>query len=145
MKKMILGLAFALSSLASFAKDENVSQKVLDAFHSSFATVSQVEWANGSNYYRASFVYNNKHVFAYYDLDGQLMGLTRYLSSTDLPLNLQTSLKNDYSDYWISDLFEAAREDGTTYYITLENADTRIVLKSTGTLEWEQYKKFKKI
>lgn len=145
MKKMILGLAFALSSLASFAKDENVSQKVLDAFHSSFATVSQVEWANGSNYYRASFVYNNKHVFAYYDLDGQLMGLTRYLSSTDLPLNLQTSLKNDYSDYWISDLFEAAREDGTTYYITLENADTRIVLKSTGTLEWEQYKKFRKI
>ncbi len=145
MKKMILGLAFALSSLASFAKDENVSQKVLDAFHSSFATVSQVEWANGSNYYRASFVYNNKHVFAYYDLDGQLMGLTRYLSSTDLPLNLQTSLKNDYSDYWISDLFEAAREDGTTYYITLENADTRIVLKSTGTLEWEQYKKFRKV
>ena len=145
MKKMILGLAFALSSLASFAKDENVSQKVLDAFHSSFAAVSQVEWANGSNYYRASFVYNNKHVFAYYDLDGKLMGLTRYLSSNDLPLSLQTSLKNDYSDYWISDLFEAAREDGTTYYITLENADTRIVLKSTGTLEWEQYKKFRKI
>jgi hypothetical protein len=145
MKKMILGLAFALSSLASFAKDENVSQKVLDAFHSSFATVSQVEWANGSNYYRASFVYNNKHVFAYYDLDGQLMGLTRYISSNDLPLCLQTSLKNDYSDYWISDLFEAAREDGTTYYITLENADTRIVLKSTGTLEWELYKKFRKV
>ena len=142
---MILGLAFALSSLASFAKDDNVSQKVLNAFHSSFATVSQVEWATGSNYYRASFVYNNRHVFAYYNMDGELMGLTRYLSSTDLPLGLQSSLKNDYSDYWISDLFEAAREDGTTYYITLENADTRIVLKSTGTLEWEQYKKFKKI
>lgn len=145
MKKMILGLAFALCSFAAFAKDDNVSQKVLDAFHSSFNTVSQVEWATGSNYYRASFVYNNKHVFAYYTMDGTLMGLTRYISSTDLPMTLQNSLKQDYADYWISDLFEAAREDGTTYYITLENADTRIVLKSTGTFEWEQYKKFRKI
>ena len=138
-------LAIAVSSLAAFAGEENVSPKVLDAFNQEFKATTQVEWATGENYYRASFIYNNKHVFAYYNMDGELLALTRYLSSMDLPLNLQTGLKKDYSNYWISDLFEVSRDGGTHYYITLENADTRLILQSSGTEGWDVYKKINKI
>ncbi len=140
---MILTLAIAVSTLSAFAGDENVNQKVLDAFKTEFATAKEVEWSVGSNYYKATFVYNEKYVFAYYNESGELLGLTRYLSPVDLPLALQSSLKKNYEGYWVSDLFEAAKNDVTNYYITLENADSRIVLKSAGNT-WSVHSKAKK-
>ena len=144
MKKMIITLAIAISTLSAFAGEENVNPKVLDAFKTQFKAVKQVEWTVGTDFYRATFVYNDKHVFAYYNTDGELLGLTRYISPLDLSLNLQINLKNNYANYWISDLFEVAKTDGTTYYITLENADTKIVLKATDGNAWTFHQKTKK-
>ena len=145
MKKMILSLAIALTTLSAFAAgEENVNQKVLDAFKNEFNTVREVEWAAGADYYRAAFVYNEKYVFAYYSTEGDLLGITRYISPADLPMNLQISLKKKYSSYWISDLFEVAKNETTSYYITVEDADTKIVLKSTGGSDWSVFKTEKK-
>ena len=78
-------------------------------------------------------------------MDGELLNMGRYISSLQLPLNLLTRLKNAYSEYWISDLFEMSNKEGTHYYVTLENADTSIMLKSLIGGEWETYKKKTKI
>ena len=141
MKKMTLTLAIALSTLCSFAGEVNVSGKVLDAFNNSFATAKDVTWTASRNYYKAAFVFNNQHVFAFYSTEGELMGLTRYISSLDLPISLQASLKKDYNNYWISDLFEVSNSEGTSYYITLENADAKLVLKSISGDDWKSYDK----
>lgn len=144
MKKIIMILAVLISTTSAFAGEENVATKVLNAFKTEFNTAKEVEWTVGSNYYKAAFVYNEKHVFAYYNGEGELLGLTRYLSSDDLPLNLQNNLKKSYSKYWISDLFEVAKSDGTAYYITLEDADTKIILKASAESDWSVYKKTRK-
>ena len=144
MKKIVLTLAIAISTLSAFAKDEKVATKVLDAFKSEFTSATEVEWTVGSSYYMATFTYNDKYVFAYYNEEGTLLGLTHYISSSELPFALQSSLKKDYSDYWISDLFEVVKNGTTNYYITLENADTKIVLQSIGGSSWEDFKKIRK-
>ena len=144
MKKIIITLVIAMSTLGAFAREDNVSPKVLDAFNTEFTTAKEVKWTAGSNYYKATFIYNEKYVFAYYNPDGELLGLTRYISPVDLPVNLQSSLKKNYVDYWVSNLFEVAKDDGTVYYITLENADTKIVLRSYGGSEWSAYQKIRK-
>ncbi len=144
MKKMILTLAIIAGSLGAFAGEKDVNPKVLNAFKTEFNTAREVEWTIASNYYRATFVYNEKHVFAFYNENGELLGLTRYLSPLDLPISLQANLKKSYAAYWISDLFEVAKNDGTAYYLTLENADTKIVLKSTDSSNWNMYTKVKK-
>ena len=144
MKKIILTLAVALSTVCSFAGEVNVSSRVLDAFKSEFASAKEVTWTAGSNYYKAAFVFNNQHVFAFYNMDGELMGMTRNITSLDLPINLQVDLKKGYSNYWISDLFEVSNGDGTSYYITLENAGTKIILKSTSSEDWSVYQKITK-
>jgi hypothetical protein len=77
MKKMILTVAVALITLGVMAAGPD--QKVLDAFNQDFKSAKEVEWTAGINYYRATFSYNDKHVFAYYDLNGELMGLTAFL------------------------------------------------------------------
>lgn len=142
MKKMFLALAVCFSTLGAFA-GETVNKKVLDAFHSAFATASEVSWTTGDNYAKATFSYNGKYVFAYYSNEGELLALTRYISPADLPLTLQNNLKKNYEGYWVSDLFEASKNDGTSYYATLENADTKIVLNASGG-RWTVYTKTKK-
>lgn len=145
MKKMILVLAITISTLSAFASnEEKVNAKVLDAFQTEFTSAKEVSWTACDNYYRAEFTFNDQHVQAYYSLEGELMGLTRYITSLDLPMNLQTSLKKSYADYWISDLFEVTKSDSTGYYITLENADSVIIMKATATDNWSVYKKAKK-
>jgi hypothetical protein len=146
MKKILLSLAMfvTIGTMSAFADSANVSPKVLTAFSNDFNSAKEVEWTVGSNFYRAAFTFNGNHVFAFYNTDGDLLGLTRYISSLDLPMNLQMGLKKNYSDYWISDLFEVANNNGTSYYITLENADTKIMLKATGNSDWRTYNKVRK-
>jgi len=144
MKKMILTLAIVVSTMSAFAGEGQVNQKVLEAFRTEFNTAKEVAWSAGDNYYRATFTFNEKHVFAYYSVEGELLGITRYISPADLPISLQQSLKKEYTGFWISDLFEVARNDESGYYITLENADSKIVLKASDIYGWSPYQKVKK-
>ncbi len=141
MKKMILTLAIAITTLGAFAREVNVSSTVLNSFKTEFSSAKEVKWTTGSNYYKASFMLNNQYVFAFYTTEGELLGVTRYISSLDLPINLQSGLKKAYADYWISDLFEVSNVNGTGYYITIENADIKIVLQSTNGSDWSVYQK----
>lgn len=144
MKKMILTLAIAVSSLASFAAEESVNAATLNAFNKEFAGAADVTWTVGKSSYKASFTMNDQHLVAYYTPAGELMGITRNISSLDLPLNLQSGLKKNYGSYWISDLFEVSGDEGTSYYITIEKADESIILEASNGGKWSVYKKITK-
>ena len=144
MRKIILMLAITISTMSAFASDTKVDAKVLESFKTEFAAAKEVSWSDAGSYYRAEFTFNGQHVNAYYSKEGELLGLTRYISPIDLPLNLQIGLKNKSKGYWISDLFETTKDISTTYYITLEDADTQIVLKASAGDTWSVYKKIKK-
>lgn len=146
MKRLLVTLTIALSmvSFSSFASgEETVSAKALESFKTSFKSATEVTWSVSENFYKANFSLNGQYVSAYYDEQGKLMGLTRNISSLQLPIALQAELKKNYENYWITDLFEVANDDGTSYYITLETADTKIVLKSAGS-DWTTYQKQRK-
>ena len=137
-------LAIAISSITAFASDENVNSTVLSSFNKEFAGAKDVQWTTTNNYYKASFVFNDQFVSDFYQLDGELIATSRNISSLELPINLQTSLKKNYSKYWISDLFEISNNEGTSYYITLDKADSKVVLKSSGS-KWDVFRKATKI
>lgn len=145
MKKIfiILGLVVA-TGVCSAYPSERVSQRVLASFKSEFSSASNVEWETGNNYFRATFSLNEQRIFAFYDLEGELMSVGRYISSPQLPLNLFANLKTDYDGYWITDLFEVSNGEGVNYYVTLENADTKMVLHSSNAGVWTSYSKNKK-
>lgn len=147
MKRLLLTLTVALSltSLSSFAGgDEKISAKALESFKNLFKSATGVNWSVSENYYKANFSLNGQNVSAYYDEQGIMMALTRNISPLNLPIALQANLKKNYDEYWISDLFEMANDEGTSYYITLENADTKMILKSTSGSGWSTYKKQRK-
>lgn len=142
MKKIIITLAAIMTlSLCAFAGEENVRPEVLKAFQSKFETAQDVEWKAGSNYYKANFTYNGYRLVAFYNSDAELLGITRYIVSAQLPLYLQNKIKSKYQNYWITDLFELSNAAGFIYYITLENADQKIILKSEYGSDWQVFQK----
>lgn len=146
MKKILFVFGFlAIVGVSSAYPSEKVSPKVLASFKAEFSTAKDVTWETGNNYFRAAFSLNGQRVFAYYTVDAELVSIARYISSLQLPINLFTKLKNDYSKYWISDLFEVSNTDGVHYYVTLENADTKLVMNSSNGANWATYNKNKKI
>jgi hypothetical protein len=145
MKKILLVLAITICTLSAFANEGKVTTKVLEAFQTEFNSAKEVSWSTGDNYFKAEFIFNGQHVSAFYSTDGDLLGITRYITVLDLPVSLQASLKKNYDGFWISDLFEVTKSDNTGYYITLESADTKIVMKASDADEWSVYKKVKKI
>ena len=143
-------LLIASIAIASFFTKANaapgpkdVPPMVLQSFKSAFNEAKAISWSSATNLYKAEFVVNEQYLTAFYNTANELVALTRNLASTQLPVALQTTLKKDYSNYWISDLFEVASEEGTSYYVTLETADTKVVLKSNLST-WTTYQKSKK-
>ena len=147
MKKIMMMLAMVLTigTTYAFTGEEVVNKQALSAFKAEFAGATDAAWSVGTEYYRVSFTLNDQKLFAFYSTEGEFMAVSRYISSLQLPLNLQSSLKRFYNNYWVTDLFELARNNGTGYYVTLENADSKIVLKSTDGSDWSVYQKYKKV
>jgi hypothetical protein len=147
MKKRILLLSIALVSFTafSFAADAPaISKNVIVSFNKQFSDARDIKWEHRASFDKAQFTINDMVLFAYYNNNGELLAVTRYISPKHLPLQILTSLKKDYTGYWISDLFEIHTDAGTDYFATLENGDQITVLKSEGTNGWQIFQKEKK-
>ncbi len=148
MKKSFLTWALLLmvGVSTSFAHGfEGVSEKVMNSFKKEFANAENVQWESGKEFAKATFSYHGQVMFAYYNNDGTLLAVTRNIMAGQLPLSLLSEVKKNYSEYWISDLFEMSSNNETSYYITLENGDQKIVLRSVDSTSWDVYRKDKKV
>ena len=144
--KILIGVFVLLTSISSaFANGkEEVSDKIIKSFEKEFAGAQDVQWTTSKDFVKVTFTLNEQVVYAFYEQDGKLLGVTRNIVSSQLPINLYTDLKKNYSTHWITDLFEMASSNENVYYVTLENADQKLVLKSSGTSGWELFRKERK-
>lgn len=146
MKRTIFALALSLVlGTASFANnDESINEKAAQSLKKEFAQAKDVSWQKTGDMLRATFTLNEKVLFAYYNQSGDLMAITRNITTDQLPIALQTMLRKNYGGYWVSDLFEMVSGGQTSYYVTVENADQKVVLKSEDFGSWSTYRKEKK-
>ena len=147
MKKIaqLLVLAMIISA-TTFATNihDNVNKNIQAAFTEKFAGAKEVSWATTDNYVKASFQINGQFMAAYFTGSGNLIGVARNLLSQQLPINLQTGLKKELTGGWITELFEYATDEETSYFATLENADQKVVVQSIDSHNWVVVKKSKK-
>ena len=144
MKKSILLIVTVLfvgmTSLMANNK-EGINEKALTSFQKEFKNATEVQWESGNHYLRVSFSFNEQVLTAYYNEEGERLAVIRNIRTTELPMGLMENLKQSYSNYWISDLFEFHGREEAAYYITIENADHKITLKSCGMLDWISFRK----
>lgn len=145
MKPLLIILTFLASVFAQplFATNRDVTPVVLKSFQTKFATAKEVTWTSSESLFKAHFELNGQVVTAFYSTDGALLAVTRNITTHQLPLSLQTTLRKGHESAWVTDLFELNSEEGTAYYATLETAESKIVLKSSGQ-SWTAFSKSKK-
>jgi hypothetical protein len=142
-KKIVLAAALLLTVgvTSSFATPvDGGNDAVTISFRKDFKKAEVIQKEVGKNFTKITFRLNNMVMFAFYNEDGTLLAITRNIQSNQLPLQLLMDLKQNYANYWICDLFEYSGDGNTTYYVTLENADSRVILRSNST-DWEVYDK----
>ena len=155
MKKRNLLLSIALVSFTAFSfatatpttssvAPAAISKSVINSFNNEFTNASDIRWESNANFVKAQFTVNNMVLSAYFNKAGELIAVTRFISPSQLPLGMFSSLKKTYKGYWVTDLFEIQTESGTAYYATVENADQIIVLKSEGLSSWQTFQKVRK-
>jgi hypothetical protein len=140
MKKIILSMAIALAVFSTaFAKPDSINDRAVAAFQKDFHKASQVEWTSTNNYVMASFLMDNETQFAYYDFQGNLIGVVHHILTSSLPADLSKDIKKHYSNYWVSELFQITTDQGVFYYIRLKNADETIALTTEGGNSWQRF------
>lgn len=148
MKKFFVTAAVALFvSLTSFAADiKKVNQKVLAAFEKEFATATHVTWEvlKGEEIYHASFLYSGEVMDVYYSAEAELIAIGRNISQERLPLLVNKTLRNSFSNYQFRQASEYMSADTTSYIITLENEKQTIVVRIYNDGHSEVMKKTKK-
>ncbi len=143
--KQITTFALALlMSLCSFAKPvDSTRGEIKTSFQKSFQNARIMSTEVRRGFTKLTFRMNEVIMFAYYSENGELLAVTRNIVSSQLPMGLLMSLKNDYRGYWITELFELSGDGLNSYYVSLENADSKVVLRSNGDT-WEEYSTTKK-
>lgn len=138
---LLLTVASSFSYAGTTAND--LSHRLKISFRRDFKNATFL----GSEIYektiKVTLSMDNTILWAYYTIDGKLLGVVHNICSTELPESLKQDLKEGYSDYWIKELFELKGNDGT-YYVSLENANETLNLHSTEDGGWEVYSRVKK-
>lgn len=146
-KKIALMLALLLTVGISYSfasPNEEVNGDIKISFHKNFRDAQIMGSEVHNNITKLTFSMNNVVFFAFYSENGDLLAVTRNILSSQLPVNLMVSLKNDYSGYWITELFEFNGDGQNNYYVSLESADSKLTLRSTDNKNWEVYGKTSK-
>ncbi len=129
--KTVLAAAVMLFSASAFAANgDNVTAPVKAAFKKDFSTATYVTWEKVSDFYFAKFTLNNITIDAAYNEDGDLVGTSRRLEVSQLPLKVSVALSQKYEGYALSgDVLELTFEGQTNFYVTAENEKQMLVLK----------------
>jgi hypothetical protein len=126
---LIVALMIATTTFASENPAQKSQQMQLD-FNKHFAAATSVSWLSSSNLTTANFLMNGQYLSVHYSPDAKMLGISRNVVSSDLPLSLQRDLGSYLSKYWITEAFEYATNGTDDYYVVLENADVKLILKN---------------
>jgi len=143
-KKAAIMMALLLTVCVSysFAKPaDSLNGDIRTSFRKDFQTAHIISTEGHKGFTKLTFKMNDVVMYAFYSDNGQLLAVTRNITSNQLPIQLLLEVKKDYSNYWITDCFELTGEGASNYYITLENADGSVTLRSNGTENWDVYDK----
>ena len=136
---LFLTLGVSSSFAATTTPNNEENQVVLASFHKDFRTAEVMVVEAKKEYTKVTFKLNNLVLFAFYSENGDLIAVVRNILSSQLPIQLLMDLKQNHSNCWITDLFEIDSNGQINYYVTLENGDSQVTLRSTSSNNWETY------
>jgi len=134
MKKLIiLTLAVIALGTSAFADtNKKTSYNGASHFSSTFTTAKEVNWSADAKFEKVSFLENGIKKEVFYTHKGELIGSAKAFAFDKLPKSaLQTiTTKYTYPEFQLEDVIQFENAEGeTSYFVSMDNADMKIVLE----------------
>jgi hypothetical protein len=151
MKKLFITAAIAtLFSVAAFADngkqngdEENVSYNALSDFKSDFKDADNTVWSITESFQKVHFTERNKIYTAFYNLDGDYLGLTENVNYNRIALPARKEIADEYKDYKVMDVIKYntnTTKEPTAYFVDLQKNNREILLKVSADNEVSYFK-----
>ncbi|WP_147203536.1 hypothetical protein [Segetibacter aerophilus] len=143
MKNLILSALLAVTVSTAFATGETkISYFVLNSFKHDFKDVTNVTWTSKTGLAKASFIYNNQKMDAFYNPNGSLFATSKNINLDELPVGAKRSFAKRYEGYSVKEAIKYESQDEQSYYISAENEKESLIIKID---EAEHLQLFKRI
>jgi hypothetical protein len=148
MKKIFITIAtIGLLGTSAFAKVEGkksekaatVSYSVRNEFDAAFEDAKDVTWTITSNTQKATFKQNDVKMTAFYNLQGEYLGVTQDVDYAALGNKAQKTIADKYTGYKVGEVIKLQTADATTnfeqtvYFVDLKNTAEEILVRVTPT------------
>lgn len=134
---LFLILVMTVSSSFAFADSNDVIRQANANFKQHFKNAQLISTDVSGKYTKLTFKQDEVIMTAFYSNKGVLLAVVRNILSSDIPAGLREDLKASYNGYWITELFQINGEGVNCYYVSLESADSKVVLRSVDDNNWE--------
>jgi hypothetical protein len=146
MKKKVTVLFAVITLFVTTTFANNITEpntQIKTTFSELFDKATEVNWETISGFYMATFKQGDQYLTAYFNPAGTIEAVSRNIVMTSLPLILQKELQDKVQNGWIIETSELLGKNGTAYYVTIENANTKTVYEATQN-SWSVYKTLNK-
>ena len=159
MKNIFLTTAIAaLLSVNVFAADSakridggtNVSYVALHGFTVDFADAKDVNWTVTKNTQKATFTVDGVKKTAFYNLNGEFLGVTQRVDAKAIPAKTLKQIAKDYKGYEIGEVivYQANTDvndtiDPTSYFVDLKNDAHEVLVRITQQANVEFFQQVK--
>jgi hypothetical protein len=158
MKKIFITTAIAaLLSVNVFAADggkkdggANVSYIALHGFTVDFADATDVTWTVTKNTQKATFMVDGVKKTAFYNLNGEYLGLTQRVDVKAIPAKTMKQIDKQYAGYEIGEVivYQANTDynsniDATSYFVALKNDKHEVLVRITQQANLEFFQTVK--
>jgi hypothetical protein len=144
-KTLLVAACLMTFSAGVFAEQHfTVSDKLLSVFQRTFPDAIEVKWAEQPTGYMVSFKQHDILTKVLYDKDGNFVGSFRYYAANNLPVTIICRLEKDYSGKSVFGVTEVTNENGTDYYIKLQDDKYWYTIYSDSSGNMEKIEKYRK-
>jgi hypothetical protein len=149
MKKFLIIIGLALTSLGSFASDPiKIDQKIIASFQSHFPNARDVTWHDFSQSYEVYFIDAGVQLRILYRKDQSLVRVIRYYQENNLPYDIFYILKKElpgrkiYGVTEISTVTQPGSQLTREYELTMFDDTKWYILKMDSNGTYTVVKKF---
>ncbi|BAV05480.1 hypothetical protein SAMN05421788_10567 [Filimonas lacunae] len=141
MKKFIIAAITVITlATSAFAADNNDS-RVINQFKTAYPGATNVHYKTIGELVSISFVMDSTNMQAFYN-EGELVATSRTISYQQLPLRAITTLQSKYNGYTTTEVIELDHNtEGSSYYVSLETNNQKVVVKVTTSGDVSVFKK----
>jgi hypothetical protein len=111
---------------------QGISYAVVNKFNNDFARAQNVSWKVNANFQKATFTIDDVKMSAFYNLQGEYMGLTQAVQFKALPTKAKKEIGQKYEGYFVQEVIKLdADDDSTVYFVDLKKDNDEFLVRVT--------------